>query len=63
MAALSTHSLALGPWPLKVESLYVDLGSFDSSAAGRDVPSPTSVNHCLNVVRGGITTLTTSFPR
>ena len=43
-----------GPWSLKVEYLYVDLGSFDCSTVGCGVPGPTSVNHRLNVVRGGI---------
>jgi len=43
-----------GPWSAKLEYLYVDLGSFNCGTTACGVPSPTSVNHRLNIVRAGV---------
>lgn len=43
-----------GPWSLKVEYLYVDLGDFNCGVGSCGIIAPTNVNHRFNVVRGGI---------
>jgi outer membrane immunogenic protein len=43
-----------GPWSLKAEYLYVDLGNFSCSANACGVPAPTTVSHTVNIVRAGL---------